>query len=525
MNRYIACLILLMSSRQAMAQSSSDGPGNAQEVSTINEEQNTVHKVGAPIPFQPFPLKDIQTGKEVGPDDLIYIPSLDKKVRAKDYYDKLNAYESHLNSLGYSLRNEADLATIKSLNIDFNVLTEQKKLAEESILSFDDKTMAKGKIHSISLEDSHVSNSNDDAPEDWRISQSQARDGLERIFSRIKKKYGFDPMAKVSEPDPVVKKEARDEFKGVIHKEVVREVGKIEDFRFYSKSTLGIDTTSDHLIGFASTDIHSKILNMNVTILAVDVKADVRTQGIHSDGEIDISCHVLEKKLIGTAYPLGKDSVDASKDNIKEDVGQLPTLRIAQKYRFTVGPVPMVAEIGVEGAITPEWTANINQKLELAAGAGAQGKLKVFANAGVDAEIVAVVAGSDLTFVDDILMVEGKTKLSTDMSLANPEAKTYVIGSNRMKVLSGSLYFEARASVPGLSSAKSKAWRYVMYDWPGIVIGDTVLFNFGRHTTPHGYFLTGAPGPEDYQDVALDASLREHFAEAIQVMQDIKDCE
>jgi len=499
--------------------------GNGAEVVNSVDETNNITHEREPIVFKPFPLRDLESGNEVGPDDLIYIPALRKKVAAREYYDQLNRYEMELNRIGYSLRNEADVEVIKSMDINKEVLEDQKRTQESSVINFDDKTMVKGKIVSIPLEKSHVNNNQTDAPEDWRIAQDSAKQSLERLFSRIKKNYGIDPVAKISEPDPVVKKEARDEFKGVIHKEVVREVGKVEDFRFYSKSTLGIDTTSDHVIGYASTDVNSNILGMKVVVLAVDVKADVRTQGIHSDGEINIGCTALNKKIIDASYPLGKEKVDASKDSIKDDVAQLPTLRVAQKYRFAVGPVPMVAEIGIEGAITPDWTANLNQSLELSAGAGAQGKLKVFANAGVDAEIVAVVAGSDLTFVDDVLMVEGKSRLSTDDLLVNPEAKTYVVGSNRMKVLSGSLYFEARATVPGVSSVRSKAWRYVMYDWPGIIVGDTVLFNFGRNTTPKGYYLVGSPGPEDYEDVVLDASLREHYSETMQIIQEINNSE
>ena len=58
------------------------------------------------IHFQPFPMENPETGDQYHPNDLIEVPDEDgkvKKVRAADYFAKVNELEESLNQWGKSV--------------------------------------------------------------------------------------------------------------------------------------------------------------------------------------------------------------------------------------------------------------------------------------------------------------------------------------------------------------------------------------------------------------------------------------
>jgi hypothetical protein len=100
---------------------------------TLEPKQVQVNK-RTPLPFKPFEMVDLDTGKPISPDTLITLPD-GKRVKARDYYNELNRLEPEFNALGYSLRDtkEAKVELQKPL-IDVAVLNQQAREIKASVL-------------------------------------------------------------------------------------------------------------------------------------------------------------------------------------------------------------------------------------------------------------------------------------------------------------------------------------------------------------------------------------------------------
>ena len=92
----------------------------------LAEEENIDHKIvdteiRSPIPYQPFPMVNPETGERYHPNDEITYEDNGNTVtiRAEDFFRELNKVEQDLNLWGYSLRSEGgSLGTIKELFVN-----------------------------------------------------------------------------------------------------------------------------------------------------------------------------------------------------------------------------------------------------------------------------------------------------------------------------------------------------------------------------------------------------------------------
>jgi hypothetical protein len=102
---------LMLQSSALFAQIKSENPAQTGAGEAIVQEQNPVDLnltwelvPRPPIKFTPFDMVDPNTGKPVKPDDLIEVNGV--KMKAGDFYRRLNETERWLNAHGYSLRTD-----------------------------------------------------------------------------------------------------------------------------------------------------------------------------------------------------------------------------------------------------------------------------------------------------------------------------------------------------------------------------------------------------------------------------------
>lgn len=123
-----------LQANQAVDSSNFERPNNAKidnsafkEAPTpeVNIDNTLVQlKKQEPIKFQPFELKDPETGKEVSEDTILTLPN-GEKIQAAEYYAEINRLEQQFNELGYSLRSPEKEVTLQESNINQSTLEKQ----------------------------------------------------------------------------------------------------------------------------------------------------------------------------------------------------------------------------------------------------------------------------------------------------------------------------------------------------------------------------------------------------------------
>src|SRR5690606_2373884 len=83
------------------------------------------------------------------------------------------------------------------------------------------------------------------------------------------------------------------------------------------------------------------------------------------------------------------------------------TVKTYKIFRFSLGPVPITAEIGAAGQIGYDWTLAVEKKKAAVAGL-AYADVSAYAQAGADGVVASAGIGGNLVILRDVLKMEGR---------------------------------------------------------------------------------------------------------------------
>jgi len=126
--RFAGLVLLLLVATTSIPAVAADAPAGKRthpKVATKWDPANTEFTQREPIRFKEFPMVRPGTEREpIGRDEMIVVPVGDVgddrkvKVRAGEYFDKLNEFEKYLNARGYTLRAPGEIVFIQRSRVD-----------------------------------------------------------------------------------------------------------------------------------------------------------------------------------------------------------------------------------------------------------------------------------------------------------------------------------------------------------------------------------------------------------------------
>ncbi|MBP9707582.1 MAG: hypothetical protein KBD78_08050 [Oligoflexales bacterium] len=380
------------------------------------------------IEFIAFEAVNPQTGKALKKGELITIPfgTSSKQVNGLEYFAELNQAERQLNRKGYSLRDS------------------------EFISGCLDKSSEPSRT-AVKNSDAHLYDKN--WLNEWTSTKSLSfKDG----------EVEFPPI---------------DEFEtGEVDLEIEKKplqanLSKTWSFTFGDKD--------------AETSIHPYLnLQANNSLATVDLGVrwrgklfkiiDTELAHIHVSGqtpgqgslEANVEVFVIEGKQV------------YSKPIIKSDAIKLNnryTFPLAKgvKYPFLIGPVPVVAEIGVRGEAGFKWAFEL---FPLQAGAYATPWVSadVYAQIGGDIGMFGAGIGGRLILLKDGLSLLGDASFA--MSESKPEIGLKADVQNKLEALRGELYGFAYLYYPNFKIGPMEKWqaKHVLFEYPGYAFDHTI---------------------------------------------------
>ena len=466
----------------------------AEESSTI--DPNIVDDIRRQPLSEPFPQVDPLTGVAVSDDTEITVPS-GKKMKAKDYYSNLNAYQAYLNERGYSLKGKADPGTIARVLNNINLLNEQKQVVKKDHKEPDPAIM--DYLEDPDLLYEKLSSAG----------KSGIRDKLKALYLDIINRG--DDLPKISAPEPPARvvTEATEDLRTVTNKQWTLSQGEPEKFAASGSASLQVLASLKHISGLVDGHASVSVLSHGIPLIDGVVKGDA---ALDTDATAEVSLEFIGSEVFRKTWKDRGIKIASKKESSPPPM----SIRRGQKFRFNVGPVPMSGEVGAAGQIGYDWAIGVSDKSG-GVSAVAYSDVSGYAQVGADIEIASAGVGGELILLRDVLKIEGTMGLEVDASGA-PRIETSVKGTNKLVVLAGELYAYVRAFVPtlGTPAFDEKQWNWELFKWAGLDTGgEKTLFNFGKVVDNKGYSLTGAPTEIDYQEVNLDNALTEIFRETM----------
>ncbi|MFO0968598.1 MAG: hypothetical protein U0793_23830 [Gemmataceae bacterium] len=384
------------------------------------------------LSHKPFDMLD-KSGKKVSADTMIDLPG-GKKIKAGEYYAKLNDFEAKFNKLGYSLRDKKDGKTLlQEHKVDEKEMDAHSTKLHSFHRKFDPKTMK----------------------------TVRKREELEKAHHAVVKALAATPKSNVADPTPV----GPSPTKTTSWKRNWNYVlGNKKIMAAYLSGNLDIRGSKDDVALGASARAGGYLMGREINVIRASgtVVSPVK-------GNSRSSLHV---------YLLGQHVINLDKSasaSFSLSDSKSHGIDVHAEYHFSIGPVPMVARLGARGkagvrylfAIRPgHATFQVIPFVEA----------KVYAECGVDAFLVSAGGGGEVTLLNNELRLGAELDLRMDPS-KGPMLTEHIYAMNHMDMLSGRVYAWARVNY----LFGSHTWEHTLWRWKGIQVNG-YLFN-DHHTT------------------------------------------
>lgn len=409
-----------------------------------------------PVSFQPFEMRDPETGAEISPEKVLTFPD-GKQAKAGEYYAELNRIERELNALGYSLREDWENITIQESIVDEAALQSQARGIRAAInqnkpfrvRSFEefnrDAMQTQPRFDTVEISKPPVI-----------IRQIPGNGaGSVKVGGVIKRPETAVEVDKLNLPPkkPVVA--------GSV-KEYPYSIGDPKLFAGYVNGRLELKGSEENMTLLGEAKAGASIFGVTADLLRLNGNMYAPKKG-NMTGKVG-----LDVLPFGTVYSLSLDGASVSK---KDAVTKTLDVTFAN-FRVMVGPVPVQVKAGAQGSAGFKYYAGLNP-------ASAVAELtpfvhsKVYVQAGVDIVVAGAGAGAEMTLLNYDLSMYGAARLWVQ----TPEGQTkpmlgirqqYQI-AHKLEMLNGSAYAYAYIYVPkfGIPPWKKKEWRWDIWKWNG----------------------------------------------------------
>ncbi len=412
-----------------------------------------------PLSFQPFEMRDPETGAEISPEKVLTFPD-GKQAKADEYYAELNRIERELNALGYSLREDWENITIQESVVDEAALQAQTRSIRAAVnqnkpfrvRSFEDFNRDAMQIQS-GFGGAEISRPPVVIRQIPGNSAGSAKIGSGgSVIKRIETGVEVDKL-NLPPKKPVVAQSV---------KEYPYSIGDPKLFAGYVNGKLELKGSEENMTLLGEAKVGASIFGITADLLRLNGNMNAPKKG-NMTGKVG-----LDVLPFGTVYSLSLDGASVSK---KDAVTKTLDVTFAS-FRVMVGPVPVQVKAGAQGSAGFKYYAGLNP-------ASAVAELtpfvhsKVYVQAGVDIVVAGAGAGAEMTLVNYDLSMYGGVRLWTQI----PEGQTkpmlgirqqYQI-AHKLQMLNGSAYAYAYIYVPkfGVPPWKKKEWRWDIWKWNG----------------------------------------------------------
>ena len=446
-----------------------------------------------PIVFVPFDMIDPITGKLVTASTMIELPGDlanewgSKRVTAREYYRELNELEKFWNELGYSLRRPEDIQYLSSLSQDIDQLVKQAKSIDEAIKEFDEKIMSVPQEIATTKKDF----------------EQRLRNKAEEEFTELYNKamQSLTPEAEIFEnlrENPNLIQKPNKNLSNFIYKEWATETGSEDSFYLKGLASVNVSGNFKELEGLADARIDVTIMKeLKKNLFYLFLKANALDSGkVSGETGVEVLGQVIDqlsKKKSGNflSWRFSKDESDSSPWQLQ--------VREGKEFAFSIGPVPVVAEVGFAGRVYIDQGFNVStNNVSVSVIPGAES----YAYGNMSAGVPVAKAGieQDLILLNSELDIAGGLELSVPQDSGKPMLSANVTGRNTSTALNGRMKFVAQAKLPvvGEQRYEKLLWDYDGLHWDG------VIFDFSKTANDQGYQLSGSPETVDLDEVQVD---------------------
>jgi hypothetical protein len=355
----------------------------------------------APVPHKPFAVVDPQSGKQVKPETMLTLPN-GKKVKAGDYYAKLNQLEKQFNGLGHSLRDTAQRVLLQETKIDKGNLEKQGRAVAAKHQAFDPRTMRKP-TPLTALAAAHQA-AVKKAPPPAALRAAAAGGGKK---DHELKSFNFS-------------------------------VGDNKTAAAYLTGQMEVNVAQDaaDLKGEAHAGVG--LVNQKLELLTATVQAHV---GGGTDANANLDVSVLGESLFHVNQ--------AVKTTWNHHDQKTKTVEQSASFSFSLGGIPVSAKVGARGSVGVEFSVAVTALPPLAsAEVKPQASVDAYAQAGLDIVIASAGVEASLQLLHVSLTLGTEVGVKTDNQ--GPYLSLFVHAEDDITLLNGSLSFYLEIYVPSI---------------------------------------------------------------------------
>jgi hypothetical protein len=407
-----------------------------------------------PRAFRAIEMVDPQTGKRIAPTQMMTTPG-GKRVTAKVYFAELNEFEKKLARMGHSIRDKGETVVLSRHRVNAAEMEKKAKLIARHHLPFNVKTMRKPPRHA-------------DLPGRFK---AQAQADLVRVNALQKHLAGgaAKGAAKGVKKSPVnpggAGASAPTNPAGGTVKQWQHELGNRKVIGAILSAQLTTKGDKEGVSVQGSVEANAYLANKQLSLLRATGSAGASKSG---PGKATITVTVAGQTVYNKDFSVQSGEHKADKLSKTFDQGV--------SFRFSLGPIPMSAKVGVSGSLGLSYFVGV-QPLSVQAQFIPFAHVKAYAQCGVDAKVVKVGVRAKLQVIDFEMTVGGELVVqATPGSGLSLKEHAYI--SNNLQMLEGELALYADI---GFSFLK-KRFEHTFWKYKGFKTNGYLL-NVSR-TTP-----------------------------------------
>lgn len=397
-----------------------------------------------PIPFRPFEMRDPITGAPVGPTTPILVlkgKKGEKVIPAGIYYDYINGYERQLSELGYSLRDalpRGDGNDDPFPQPDPPIVLQRTCINEQAM-----------QFQTSSIEAKHVK-----PPQGVPLITDLTPELMTALVAEHQRMTLLDP-ARLKRIESGKRCDIAADFEEEKKKEFNFDLGDRDTFYVGINGYLLLAPKRDPLEVTIEGEAKAvaAVLGSDETTL---IKAFAKAHAV-KDGELtaEITLDVLGKSVWNPSLPPEASSWSKTDTFTR-------SFEYSQDFHFTLGPIPMVARVGVQGDASLKYFVGL-RPFTAHADLNPSVNSKAYVEAAVDLLIAEAGAGGELTLIND------KLNFAAEIGIDADDKGIFYYrqfsGTNEFSALGGRLYLYAKIDVPWPFS--DKKYEYELWKWAG----------------------------------------------------------
>lgn len=413
-----------------------------------------------PLQFQPFEVRDPETGKPISPEAMLTLPD-GKQVRAGEYYAELNRLEQQFSQIGYSFRqpeesvvlqetviNQAELKRqIDSVSIEHRKISPERSLfrttLDPSLVMRQPEVIPNLELRPGALQNLQLNPKFDlgtfQQPDLGTLRQKQLRSP---VFKPIN-----PDLIRVIPPAP----------KGY-NKAWNYNLGNPNTFSAYVNGKLQLQGSTNFSRAYAEGNAGGYMFGNQANLIRATALMNSQKSG---NSTLDVRLNVLGQSVYN--FQDSRNTLLIKSDSFSRSVD-----RQVADLRFSLGPIPMRASFGVRGSAGIQYVAVANPAIVSAyAQVSPFVDARAYGQGGADIYIAGAGVGANLVLVRDDLDMRGRAYLLVQNN--NPYLMMQLSAYNSLEALSGNVYAYAYMYVPkfGIPPWKKKQWNWNIWSWTG----------------------------------------------------------